>query len=111
MSDKRRTRRIRRKANAIQKHGRSAGPKHTLRSGRTGIAHSKKTPGKKHGRRVTIAVVVPPFNWDIVMVRAFNSLPAGESAHQHASARAVSSTVAAHREGRSKGGTFTRRSK
>jgi hypothetical protein len=44
--NKTRTRRLRRKSRATQKHGRAAGPTHKLRAGRTGAVHSKKTPPK-----------------------------------------------------------------
>jgi len=37
VNKKTRTRRLRRKAHAIVKHGPGAGPKHKLRSGRTGM--------------------------------------------------------------------------
>lgn len=41
-SAKRHRRKVRRKWKAIQRHGRSAGPKHKGRSGRTGHMHAKK---------------------------------------------------------------------
>jgi len=72
---KRRTRRLRRKAKAIVKHGPGAGPRHKSRSGRTGKIRSTKIKGS-------------------IPARALKS------------ARAEVGTVAAHREGRPKGGTF-----
>lgn len=110
--NKTRTRRLRRKSRATQNHGPAAGPTHKLRTGRTGTIHSKKTPPKSHGRRVTIVVVVPPYNWTQAEVRAFNNFcfPSSESA-PCCSARVDTTTVAAHREGRPKGGAFQSRRK
>jgi hypothetical protein len=50
-----RSRKQRRATRAILKFGRNARPTHKLRSGRTGTAHSKKTPGQER-RKGPLAV-------------------------------------------------------
>lgn len=56
---KRRTRRLRRKANAITKHGPTAGPRHTLKSGRTGKIRATKIKGSRGRERVSATAPVP----------------------------------------------------
>lgn len=61
-------RRKRRATHAILRFGRSAAPKHELKSGRTGSASAKK-PKSKHrggGRVVTTLPLEPPGRWTAV---------------------------------------------
>lgn len=58
MTKKRHNRKKRRQWHAKLRFGRAAAPTHTLRSGRTGTAHSKKTPKQHKGPRESRWVLV-----------------------------------------------------
>lgn len=56
---KARTRRIRRKWNAVARFGRSAGPRHTLVGGRTGSKFEKELTGRRPPEANPVTLEMP----------------------------------------------------